>query len=139
MSTPYNVVYNRFLSKLLDFDLVNLQEEVAEEVMLGYLNASCDFFTGSKKDLYKRNELGFEEDLSGFEITILVEGMLYEWIQPHINNILLMKQHLPDKDYKTYSQANHLRELQLLRDSYEQKRDRLMVQYSYENANWDFG
>lgn len=133
LATPYSKIYDRFLSKIEDLKLINLPQNVAEKTMKGYLEVSSDNFTMCSKDLSKRNDVEFEENLSGFEMNILAEGMLYEWIQPYINNILLMKQHLPDKDFRTYSQANHLKELQSLRDSYEERMDRLIVQYTYEN------
>lgn len=139
MGTPYSKVYDKFLSKITDLDLINLDQEVAESTMKGYLETACDNFTQCKKDLSDRddNEGKFNVDLTGFEINILATSMLYEWIQPYINNILSVKQYLSSQDFKTYSQANHLKELQNLRDSYEERMDLLMTRYSYTFGDWD--
>lgn len=136
--TPYSKIYNRFLTKIVDLDLINLSQEVAEETMHEYMLSSCDNFTQCKQDLSQRDDTAkqFLIELTGFEINIIATGMLYEWIQPHINNILSVKQYLSGPDFKTYSQANHLKELQSLRDSYEERMERLMTRYGYDFNDW---
>lgn len=139
MATPYSKVFDKFLSKIKDLDLINLDQNVAEETMKGYMETACDNFSNCNQDLSNRNdeEKTFNITLSGFEINIIATGMLYEWVEPYINNIMLLRQHLSNSDFKIYSQANHLKELQILRDSHEERMDRLMTKYSYTFGDWE--
>lgn len=137
--TTYEVIYNKFLSKIDDLDFVNLSQEIAEDEMYGYMDTACSLFTKCKQNLYDRDDTkkSFNITLTSFEINIIATGMLYEWIQPKINNIMVLKQFLSSSDFKGYSQANHLKELQILRDSYEERMDRLMTRYSYDFGDWE--
>jgi NifU-like protein involved in Fe-S cluster formation len=139
MATPYSKVYDKFLSKIKDLDLVNLDQEIAEKTMQGYMETSCDNFIGCNKDLEDRDDeiSEFNVDLTGYEINVIATGMLYEWVEPYINNIMMLKQYLSSSDFKTYSQANHLKELQQLRDTHEERMERLMLRYSYSFGDWD--
>lgn len=133
------MVFQRFLSKITDQDLINLPQPTLESIEIGYLNSACDKFTRCKNDLSQRDDttMTFNIDLTGFEIEILSKMMQREWVEPKISSIMLMKQHLSDGDFKTYSQSQHLRELQNLRTEIQEEIDRLIVQYTFDFGTWD--
>lgn len=56
MATPYETVYNRFLSSITDYDLAYLPEEDMENMIYGWmLRAIADFYN-CKVDLEDRDD-----------------------------------------------------------------------------------
>ena len=58
-------------------------------------------------------------------------------VKPQINSIELLKQGMSTKDYKIYSQANHLDSLKELRKETISEVDRLIVSYTYTENQLD--
>lgn len=140
MATPYSKIFNLFLNnKISDTFLVSLDKEDVEEILKNLLVSAIVRFRKCKKDLNNRNdELGeFNIDLSDDEIEILACLMVLSWLEPQINSIELLKQTLSTKDYKLYSQANHLKELLELRKENSIEVDRLIKNYINENTSLD--
>lgn len=142
MPTTYDQVYQKFASKIEDQDLFNMLTFDLIAILTGYLDTACTYFTKCLQDLSQRNDdtQEFLITLTPFEIEILACVMASTWVQPKINKITLLKQTLNDGDFKTFSQANHLKELQILRNDLESEYHRLMVQYTYDfgtDGVWD--
>lgn len=107
--TAYTTIYNSFLDKVNDYDLVDMTAELAQTSMRGWLNqAVVRFLESCKKDLTQTEEGGFTEDLDFMEIDILTEGMVEAWLKPIRNNLDLLRNALSTKDFTTFSPANLL-------------------------------
>lgn len=107
--TAYTTIYNSFLDKVNDYDLVDMTAELAQTSMRGWLNqAVVKFLESCKKDLTQTEEGGFTEDLDLMEIDILTEGMVEAWLKPIRNNLDLLRNALSTKDFTTFSPANLL-------------------------------
>ena len=76
MATPYEKVYNRFLQKISDFNLAEVDDYSFDEMMNGWLNSAVIRVRKCQHDLSKRNDelQEFEEDLSDLEIELLGRG-----------------------------------------------------------------
>lgn len=135
--TTYDEVYKVFISKIEDRELMGMEDEYLDYVLEGYLNTACARFTRCYKDLSNRDSesKSFMVPLSPFEIEILATIMVLAWLEPKINKIQLIKQALTDREFRIHSQAQHLRELQNLRNFYISEYNRLIVQYTYEFGN----
>ena len=75
--------------------------------------------------------------LTDEEIEILANLMILEWLKPLINSIEILKQGMSTKDYKIYSQANHLNELMALKKETNAEIDKLIISYTYSNNSLD--
>lgn len=132
MATPYEIVDNSFLNKITDDILLSLLPEDIESLLDKYRVSASIKFKQCKKLGDKDNDLRvFNQDLTDEEVEILSNLMVLEWLKPQINSIELLKQSLTTKDYKFYSQANHLETLQKLRSETQSEINKLIVSYTY--------
>jgi hypothetical protein len=134
MATPYSVVYNSFLDKVSDTDLLALTTTNTELIILGYMNRTCTkfericVFNLSDRDDTTRQ---FSDDLTDEDIDIISEGMLVEWYKPKLHFNENLKNVLNTKDYNQYSPANLLKEI---RESYKSAKNNfesMVNKYSY--------
>lgn len=109
--TPLSEVYNSFLQKITDFDILKLDEEDFFYECFQLLKSSVARFTVSNDICIVEQSSEFNRVLTSLEIDILSLGMVLAWVEPKINNIALYKMKLSSKDYKSFSQANHIKEM----------------------------
>lgn len=114
MVTPFQEVYDVFLSKITDYDYLEFTEEDLKLELNQKLKSACAKIVYKDFSLDMVNEC-FSRELSDLEQEIVACWLVYEWINPRINNIEVLKQRLSNKDFQMYSQANHLKELRQLR------------------------
>ena len=135
MSTPYQDVYDAFLSKITADDWADEYEEVsgdllpteaAQEDWRKILENALPSFKFPAHSM-KRDEEGFEETLSPEEIAIISEYMKIEWLNRTIatwENVKVMY------DERDWSPANLLRQfISLLKESKEKAEDLERVYY----------
>ena len=137
MPTPYSNIYRRFLAKIDDLTLVNLPQVDAEARMKDYLVAAISDFYVCKTDLQDRDDSlqQFNKTLSDIEEDILSNLMIIEWLLPYINSLMVVKQKMTG-DFKLTSQAQHLHELQSLRESTQKEVEKKMAIYTYRYGDF---
>lgn len=131
MNTTFQDVYDFFLSKVTTYEWLNLSEDELNIELIQNLRSAfskCIAFKDIKADWFLET---FNRELTDLELEIISDWMLVNWLSPKINNIELLKQRLSSKDYQTYSQANHLKELMDLKKSYESNVHYWMNRYSW--------
>jgi hypothetical protein len=134
MSTPFDTVFDSFLSKIEDDLYTNIQFD-AEADLTKLLNAALIQFQFPKVDILDKDDTlqQFNVDLSLYEIEILSNLMKLEWIKRQINSTRLLQQAIGDKDFRLTSQANHLKVLIDLKSTTENDVNSLITKYSYTN------
>jgi hypothetical protein len=134
MSTPFEKVFDSFLSKIDDNLYSNLEFDV-EADLTKLLNSAIVQFDFPKVDIFDKDDdlRQFNVDLSIHEIEILSNLMKLEWIKRQMNSVNLLKQMIGDKDFRLTSQANHLKVLIDLKMETEKEINSLMTKYSYTN------
>jgi hypothetical protein len=138
MATPYENIYERFLSKITDFNLVEMDDYSFDKMMLGWLNSSIVRMRKCKSDLSLRdNEMQeFTEDLSDLEIELLALGMVDAWVTPMLNSTELTLQFIGGKEEKYYSQSQQLAELRNLKKENSLEMNRLHNYFTYTNNSY---
>jgi hypothetical protein len=63
--------------------------------------------------------------------------MSVEYLTPKLLTDELLKQTLNSKDYSLYSQANQIKEIRELRDTYQQEANNLMILYTFTGSKLD--
>lgn len=139
MATKYLRVYERFLSKISDYDILKFEEVDRETILYNYLISSIVSFKKiSQIDLTDRNEDAkeFNQDLDDEIIEILAIGMLKEWINPKLLNSEILRKNLSTKDWQQFSDANLIKELNNLKETIDKQYKKMCVDYSYSVADF---
>jgi hypothetical protein len=139
MATPYVEIYEFFLSKISDYSFLNLTDEELEDDLRIYLKTAIADFDICKSDLSDRDETikQFQEDLTDKEKDILARLMVVSYLKPRVVTSENYRLSMSDSDYKTYSQANHIKEIMKIYNGMRSEVDKLIVKYSYRGADLD--
>ena len=141
MATPYSEVFDLFLTSIQDYRINRLYEKSVEDMenyLMSFLIKAIVNFRKCKTDLEDRDDTNkvFNQTLSTDEKVILSNLMIVEWLTKEVNDILSLRNFLQDTDFKTYSQANNLKEKRELLTTMKEMVDKQIVQYSYNNFDW---
>ncbi|MGN5456801.1 MAG: hypothetical protein ACI4XN_12470 [Candidatus Kurthia intestinigallinarum] len=138
MATPYEKVYGRFLQKITDFNLAEVDDYSFDEMMNGWLNSAVIRVRKCQHDLSKRDDelQEFEEDLSDLEVELLALGMVDAWVTPMLNSTELTLQFIGGKEEKVYAQSSHIKELRSLKESNLLEMNRLHNYNTYLNNSY---
>lgn len=151
--TSYLIIYERFLSKVTDYKLLELPLDDVHEMMHDWMLSSISVPYISKLfksisinddsmqlDFQLKNSNSDELELDiNFVIDVLASAMVVEWIKPQVESTLNIMQMYSGKEEKFYSQANHIEQLRgLLEDARSELRklirDRGYISNSYING-----
>lgn len=138
MATPYEAIYERFLSKITDFNLAEIDDYSFDKMALGWLNSAVVRMRKCQSDLSLRDNdtQEFEADLSDLEIELLALGMVDAWVTPMLNSTELTLQFIGGKEEKVYSQSQQLAELRNLKKENSLEMNRLHNYYTYTNNSY---
>lgn len=136
--TPYDIVYERFLNRVEDFDLANLPSDDLREMCHGWMVSAVAKFRKCKNNLKERDDelAQFNVDLEDEEVEILAIMMCREWLNQQLNSVLLTRQMLSGKESKFFSQAAHLSELQALDERLKIEAQKLSRDYTFANSGY---
>lgn len=130
--TNLSEIYDTFLSKISDYSFFNLLPSEVEEELFSYFKSASAKFYKCKNDLSLTSDgTAVNSLLTPYEIEILVHLMLVEYMKPVVLSSEVLRQSLSDKDFKIYSQANQLRELNLLYRLLQKESNKMITEYSY--------
>lgn len=117
MATKFDVVYDSFLSKISDFDWLEMREDDLKDCLFDLLKQAISRFgKDCKVDLFSHDEVEFADNLTPVEIDILSEIMIENWLKPKLYNSELLRNRLSTKDFSQFSPANLLKSI---RETYE--------------------
>lgn len=141
MSISYDVFTDAFLSKITEFELLELDYDQRDELVDGYMKrALSEFGRICKYDLTsnmddEHREFGIDiapRDLDEV-VDIISEGMVMNWLKPYLFRQEILENQLNTRDFTTYSPA----ELQnRVRETYKKAQDdftQKMREYSYNH------
>lgn len=131
--TSFDAIYDVFLSQISDPAF--MEQDSDDQLKHRYLLNSIPRFRKCKKDLSKRDDYGFSEELTDEEVLILGTLMVVEYLNPLIISIENLKQYLSTRDFSMTSQAAHLRELRELREIKRKDSEKLILDYTYNNSD----
>jgi len=136
--TPVAELYEIFTSRISDYSFISplRTDDDVEEELYGYLkNAKRQFRRKCKQDLTietdDQDEKFFVSELTDLELDILATLMLVEYLKPKVLSSDTLRQNMSDKEFQTYSQANHLRELGLTYRLFRAEATALVSEYQY--------
>lgn len=133
--TSYETIYTRFLAKITDYKILQMEDEDVNMMLNGWLTSAIANFRICQSDLSKRDDVleQFEDELTELEIEILSILMVSEWLAPQVNSTLLSKQLITGKDERFYAQSNQLKQLMELQAASDRKARLLLNRYRLVN------
>lgn len=137
MATPYYIIYDYFLRKITDYNLLELELEDRESLLQSYMDGACANFYTCKKDLFNRSNGEFNETLTGEEVNIIATGMLVEWLAPKFLFNENLENNLSTKDISIFSSANLLKEVRETYSLIQNKFESMVNNYSYRYSDID--
>lgn len=123
MTSYYEDIFSRFFMRVEDYKLSGYDENLANEVLIGYLRngasdvyvrklfSSCVFDDDMERVDWKLTVSYDDLGDADFVEDVLSEAMLLQWVYPRYHSTLLTSQFFTNKDQSFYSQANHLAEM----------------------------
>ena len=133
MSTSYDLIFQKFMHEIDDFDLTSLDEEdmLIENKLT--LSKAITLFKKCKQSLIRddTSEL-FTNNLTEEEQWILADYMRKVWFDEIINNGNLLKLNLSDKDFKLFSPSDKLQVLSKLKTQYDRELKLKVNDYLYD-------
>lgn len=119
-SLSYDEIFSKFLDRVTDYDISSYEDEVIEEIFLGYLKSVISqpyirqIFSNIKLNNYDR-VIEFDSKVSDyadeFVLEVLSRGMVVQWLEPQVKSKVNIAQMFGGKEQNWYSQAQHLSQL----------------------------
>ena len=143
MITAYSLVYDLFMQQIKDWKLDALYDtdvDDFETYLQGFLVLAIPFFSDfCDQSLAHNNGTAlFTETLTEENIVILSKMMVKEWLKKETDDIRQINLKLNDsKAFKTYSEAQNLREKSNRLIQIEEEISQMITGYSWYNNDWD--
>ena len=137
MTISYDLIFQKFMHEINDFDLTSLNEEQMLIENKLTLSKAVSLFKKCKQSLIRDDEdEEFTNDLTEEEQWILADYMRKVWLDEKINNGELLKLRLTDKDFKTFSPADLLGTMSKLKSIYDKELKLKVNNYLYDGYSY---
>ena len=134
MSVPYDVFTDAFLSKITEYDFVNMRDFERNGLIDGYMKRAIASFRKICK--YDLSTTGDDIIREFDEIADIVsEGMLVQWMKPYTYKQESLESVLNTKDFTTYSPAELLMRIGNAYAAARKDFTNMMREYSYNHGD----
>lgn len=136
--TTFQQMYDYFLNGITDDMYMAMTKQDTEQLLEEILIAAMPYFEfphWDEKDVLDTDNKCFKVKLTNDEMRIIRSYMIVEWIGYQLANIDLIRQKYTSSDFSMTSQANHMKQLLNLRNSY--KKEGFHLQRLYSRKEYD--
>ena len=134
--TSYEVIYDRFLNRVTDFNLADLDDYTLNEMFKNWLHSAIIRTRTSDELSCNDKDEVFENDLKDLDIELLSIGMTLAWIDQRINSTEYTNLFVGGKEEKFYSPSSQLSELRALRSDTLREMQQLYTYDTYVNNDY---
>lgn len=136
-NTTYRELADAVFDKIKDVDFASMDEEIAYQIVTGYMRPAIVAFESAKQDLSDRDD-GLEQfnfTLRDDTFIILVNYMVIEWLNANfILTSTALKSRLSTSDFHSLQLSNMLSKAMELRSMLKSENDQLAINKSYKNS-----
>lgn len=143
MGVPYDVFKNAFLSKISEYELIQLDESDRDEVIDGFMRRALTAF---KKNCKYDFASGYVDAISEFDIDvadedvdeladIISEGMVVQWLKPYVYKQEILQNLISTRDFSMYSPAELLKRVSETYHQAQKDYTQMIREYSYNHGN----
>lgn len=136
-TTQYQELADIFFNKIKDYDLANMDEDIATEVAIGYIDSACSQFQSCTQDLDDRDDelAQFGIKLSNTNKQMLCNYMVLEYLDSnYIKTSQALKSRLSTSDFHALGQKDMLAKAMELHKMLKSENDQLAINKSYKNS-----
>ena len=115
MNISYDIIANAFLSKITEFEFLNIPEEDRTSIIDGYMKRAvvefknvCTYDLSSSDDTLRLFTVDVNDEDVDEIVDILSEGMVVQWLKPYVYKQENLENVLNTADFSTYSPAELL-------------------------------
>lgn len=142
MTTSLIDINDLFLTLVDDYRLNKLYEQSVSNFnthLEGWLLFAIEDFSDlcTQPLVYNESTQEFSVDLTRKHKLILAQIMVKYWLHKEVFNVLQMNNLIQDRDYRTFSAAQSLREKQAALAGKEEEISQLLLDYEMSNNDWD--
>ncbi len=143
MSVPYDKFTEAFLSKITEYDFINLKDFERNSLVDGYMKRAiasfrhvCIYdFSSTGDDMIREFDIDVPEDDLEEIVDIISEGMLVQWMKPFTYKQENLESVLNTRDFTTYSPAELLSRISNTYESVRKHFTGMMREYSYNHGD----
>ena len=136
-NTTYRELADAVFDKIKDIDFASIDEEIAYQIVIGYMRPAIVAFQSVKQNLSDR-----DDELEQFNFTlrddtfiILVNYMVIEWLNANfILTSTALKVRLSTSDFHSLQLSNMLGKAMELRSMLKSENDQLAINKSYRDS-----
>lgn len=141
MSISYDAFTGAFLSKISEFEFVNLSDDNRQSIVDGFLNRAITAFkknckydlSSAKNDEGRTIDLDFSDEDVDELVDIISEGMVVQWLKPYVYQQELLQNLLNTNDFTTYSPAELLLRVGNAYTKAQKDYTQMIREYSYNH------
>lgn len=137
MATEFSEIYDNFMMKQTDYKLIALfnasQTDFETYLSSFLLDAIVEFSTICDQSL-AYSDSAFTETLTQKNIRLLALLMTRYWLKKENDDLRQMQLHVQDKDFRVFSEANHMREKQAKYNTLLEELSQEMTNYQLNNT-----
>lgn len=143
MGVSYDIFTGAFLSKVSEFELIQLDDNNRTEIVDGYMkravsafrkNCKYDLFTTGDDELRVFGVDIASDDLDEI-VEIISEGMVVQWLKPYVYQQELLQNVLNTRDFTQYSPAELLLRVGNAYAKAQRDYTQMIREYSYNHGD----
>ena len=142
MSISYDAITNAFLSKITEFEFLQIPEEDRTIIIDGYMKRAitafknvCQYDLTAYDDTLREFTDNFDEADIDELLEIISEGMLVQWLKPYVYKQELLENALNTADFTTYSPAELLLRVGNAYAKAQKDYTQMVREYSYNHGD----
>lgn len=143
MSVPYDVIKGAFLSKISEYELIQLEEEDRDAVIDDYMRRALTAFKKNCKydftSSYDDENSVFDIDVAAEDVDELVEiiseGMVVQWLKPYVYKQEILQNLISTRDFSMYSPAELLKRVNETYHQAQKDYTQMIREYSYNHGD----
>ena len=142
MSISYDAITNAFLSKITEFEFLQIPEEDRTIIIDGYMKRAvtafknvCQYDLTAYDDTLREFTDDFDETDIDELLEIISEGMLVQWLKPYVYKQELLENALNTADFTTYSPSELLLRVGNAYAKAQKDYTQMVREYSYNHGD----
>ncbi len=136
-NTTYKELADAVFNGIKDIDFANMDENIAYEIVIGYMRPAIVSYQSATQDLSNRDDelAEFNFKLTDTTFITLVRYIIIEWLTSnYILTSNVLKARLSSSDFHSLNLHNQLSKAIELRDKLKSENDQLAINKSYKDS-----